>query len=74
MIRGLRAGVTALLLTLTSLAVTASPASAATCDTRDSGTATGGYVVTIYCSGPGFIDAYGSTLTGAACNARLAVS
>ncbi|MBE1491070.1 hypothetical protein [Plantactinospora soyae] len=71
MTRALRATATALLLTLTGLAFIAAPASAAACDTRSSGTARGGYYVTIYCSGPGFIDGYGSTLTAANTNALL---
>ena len=63
----LRAFVTALLVTAVTLAVPAAPAAAddATCSSSGSGPVTGGYDVTIYCSGAGYIHGYGTTLTDA---------
>jgi hypothetical protein len=65
MMRVVRGTTGALLLALSILFVTPVPASAAACDTGSSRTVTGGYVVTVHCTGVGFIDGYGSTLTDA---------
>ncbi|MCE7008962.1 hypothetical protein LWC34_40045 [Kibdelosporangium philippinense] len=55
----------AVLFVLGMIVVPAATASAASCDARSSGQVSGGYVVTLWCSGAGFVDGYGSTLTDA---------
>jgi len=65
MFRTVRVVMTALLAALAPLAVSAAPAAAAACTAQGSGAVPGGYAVTIYCNGPGYIDGYGSTLADA---------
>ena len=65
MFRSVRAIVTALLVTVATMSIPADPAAAAACSTGSSSSVRGGYVVTIYCPGAGFIDGYGSSLTDA---------
>ncbi|GGK77762.1 hypothetical protein [Mangrovihabitans endophyticus] len=44
------------------------------CDGRSVSRSSGGYDVLLYCSGLGFVHGVGSTVTGAAANARLAAT
>jgi hypothetical protein len=55
----------AVLLILGVIVVPAGTATAAGCSSRSSSKVSGGYVVTLYCSGTGYIDGYGTTLTDA---------
>ncbi|RSM68271.1 hypothetical protein DMH04_47120 [Kibdelosporangium aridum] len=64
----------AALLILGMIVIPAGTETAASCDARSSSKVSGGDVVTLWCSGTGFIDGYGSTLTDAAQNARPAAS
>jgi len=65
MFRTVRVVVIALLAALAPLATSAAPAAAAPCTALGTGTVPGGYAVTIYCNGPGYINGYGSTLSDA---------
>lgn len=53
------------------LVVPATPAAAQSCSAGSSGTTTGGYWVRLWCSGAGFVEGYGSTLTDANLQALL---
>jgi hypothetical protein len=66
MSRKVRAILTALLAMVAAMALPADPAAAAAaCSAESSRPVTGGYDVSIFCSGAGFVHGFGSTLTDA---------
>jgi hypothetical protein len=70
MVRSMSAVLSAALLALGAAVTSAGPASAASCTSAGWSTVSGGYRVSLYCSGAGFVNGFGSTRDDAAAEAQ----